>query len=92
MWQDGEEVICQGAHGHCMFIVIKGGAFVRKEGHAYLEYSYASGDFFGELALVSTPTPGQPTSSQSTSTPSPAPRLFVACGSGAHYTVSWSHL
>eukprot|EP01052_Picozoa_sp_SAG31_P027125 SAG31_NODE_2513_length_5583_cov_1.886397_1_plen_107_part_00 len=51
-YQDGEEVICQGAHGHCMYIVIKGQAYVVKDGIEHVDKPCSSGDFFGELALV----------------------------------------
>eukprot|EP01050_Picozoa_sp_SAG11_P016393 SAG11_NODE_2233_length_3655_cov_2.314961_3_plen_179_part_00 len=52
-----ENVVVEGAHGHHMFIVVKGTAYVQKEGVDNLDFTYRRGDFFGELVRPSLPCP-----------------------------------
>ena len=54
VYQDGEEIICEGEEGHCMFVIQEGKVEVLIKGEDEQEIRLGvreEGEFFGEMAI-----------------------------------------
>jgi CRP/FNR family transcriptional regulator, cyclic AMP receptor protein len=60
--RDGKEVIAEGEPGRQFFVLLEGGAVIRRKGRKI--DTLGPGDFFGEIALIS----GRPTTASVTTT------------------------